>query len=350
MAISQAQAPATNAPVTLDNGMIFSATSNVSKESDLVPVIDVSGIYSNKLEDRQKVAEEIRDAATKIGFFYAKSHGISRSGFDHCIEMGREFFALPDEEKNKINTELFPGEFIGYHAKDTYSRAQQKFKDLSEAFNWCYDAAYDPESDAESKTLPSINVWPEELPEMKDALMAYWAELLTLSRKLTRIIALALHMPEDHFDEYIKRPEASMRIMHYPDQQASRDDQNGIGAHTDFTSFTIVTQDEQGGLEVLSKSGEWIQVKPIPDTFVINIGDCLMRQTNDVFVSTIHRVINHSGAERYSVPFFFGFDREMPLNPVPSCISDNNPAKYPLMTAGEYLKFRVNTTKGTRAS
>jgi isopenicillin N synthase-like dioxygenase len=141
-----------------------------------------------------------------------------------------------------------------------------------------------------------------------------------------------------------------MRIMHYPKQEASADDQNGIGAHTDFTAFTTVTQDENGGLEVLSKSGEWIKVKPIPGAFVINIGDCLMRQTNDFFVSTIHRVINKTGVERFSVPFFFGFNRDMDLVPIPSCVSAENPAKYPLMTAGEYVKFRANTTKLTKSS
>ncbi|KAF3399910.1 putative iron/ascorbate oxidoreductase [Penicillium rolfsii] len=338
------------APIYLDNGKSFTATSNLSKELDVVPVIDVAGIYSTELKTRRAVAEQVYEAATKIGFFYAKNHGIDRSGFNRCIEMGKKFFSLPDEQKNKINTELFPDEFIGYHAKNTYSRAEQRYKDLSEAFNWCYDATYDPENDPETEAPPTTNVWPEKVPEMKDALMGYWTELLMWSRRFTRILALALHMPEEYFDAYIKRPEASMRIMHYPEQKVSRDDQNGIGAHTDFTSFTIVTQDSQSGLEVLSKSGAWVQVKPIPDTFVINIGDCLMRQTNDVFVSTIHRVINQSGADRYSVPFFFGFDREMPLVPVPSCISHENPVKYPLMTAGDYLRFRVNTTKGTRTS
>lgn len=140
-----------------------------------------------------------------------------------------------------------------------------------------------------------------------------------------------------------------MRILHYPEQKHSVDDQNGIGAHTDVECFTIVTQDSAGGLEVLSKSGAWIKAKPIPGSFVVNIADSFMRQTNDFFVSTIHRVINKSGKERYSAPFFFGFDRAKLLEPVPTCVSDENPMKYPVMTGGEYYKWRTNRQKQTNA-
>jgi isopenicillin N synthase-like dioxygenase len=147
-------------------------------------------------------------------------------------------------------------------------------------------------------------------------------------------------MPENAFDEYVHRPEAGMRILRYPEQKASRDEQTGIGSHTDVECFTIVTQDS-AGLEVLNKDGSWIKVQPVKDAFVVNIADCFMRQTNDFFVSTIHRVINENGKERYSVPFFWGFSRNAVLNPVPTCVSAANPNKYPVMTAGEYYTWRT---------
>jgi isopenicillin N synthase-like dioxygenase len=115
--------------------------------------------------------------------------------------------------------------------------------------------------------------------------------------------------------------------------QASPSDQLGIGAHTDFECFTLVTQDEHAGLEVLSKSGYWIKAAPIPGSIVVNIADCFMRQTNDFFVSTVHRVVNKAGSERYSCPFFFGFQ------------SDSNPMKYPIVSSGEYLKWRAKQAK-----
>lgn len=154
------------------------------------------------------------------------------------------------------------------------------------------------------------------------------------------MFALALHLPEHAFDDYIRRPEAGMRILRYPEQTASRDDQTGIGSHTDVECFTIITQDSPG-LEVLSKAGHWIKVQPVKDSFIVNIADCFMRQTNDFFVSTIHRVINENKNERYSAPFFWGFDRKSVLNPVSTCVSEDNPYKYPVMTAGEYYTWRT---------
>jgi isopenicillin N synthase-like dioxygenase len=183
------------------------------------------------------------------------------------------------------------------------------------------------------------------LDGFREGLYGYHTPLLQFARKLTQIFALALHLPENAFDEYTKKPEAGMRILHYPPQEHSVDDQNGIGAHTDFECFTIVTQDDSAGLEVLSKSGTWIKANPVPGSFVVNIADCFMRQTNDFFVSTVHRVINKSGRERYSAPFFWGFDRKMLLEPVSTCVSETNPAKYPVMTAGDYYKFRANKAK-----
>ena len=178
----------------------------------------------------------------------------------------------------------------------------------------------------------------------EENLCAYQTALISLARRLTRMFALALHIPEDSFDEHVRQPEAGMRILHYPEQEASRDDQNGIGAHTDVEYFTIITQDSEG-LEVLGKSGQWIKAQPIKGTFVVNIADCFMRQTNDFFVSTVHRVINRSGRERYSVPFFWGFNRSAPITPVPTCVDEEHPQKYPLMTAGEYYLWRTRRQK-----
>lgn len=216
---------------------------------------------------------------------------------------------------------------------------------MSEAFNWAYDPVEDPESAPDCP--PSVSIWPTNLPGFREGLYAYHTQLLRLARRLTGIFGLALHLPEDYFDDYIRKPEAGMRILRYPEQKHPVDEQNGIGAHTDVECFTIVTQDSTGGLEVLSKEGVWVKARPIPGSFVVNIADCFMRQTNDFFVSTIHRVVNLSGKERYSMPFFFGFDRAKPLEPVPTCVSEDNPMKYPIMTGGEYYTWRSNKQKKT---
>ncbi|KAL3451547.1 hypothetical protein BJX65DRAFT_321383 [Aspergillus insuetus] len=336
--------------VTLMNGSTFSFKSNISTTLEKIPVIDAARIWSESLEDRTAVAEEIREASRKIGFFYLVNHGVDQLYAEATFEQAKRFFALPEEEKMKVFTGLVPNEYVGFHPMECYNRNGWKhqgifitkdlgslltFADLSEAFNWNYDPSEDP--DAAEGAEPTASLWPSDLPGFRETLYAYHGQLLQLARRLTRIFALALHLPEDAFDDYVKRPEAGMRILHYPEQKHSVDDQNGIGAHTDVECFTIVTQDSSGGLEVLGKNRNWIKAEPIPGSFVVNIADCFMRQTNDFFVSTVHRVINKSGKERYSAPFFFGFDRRKLLEPIPTCVSDENPMKYPVMTGGDWV-------------
>ncbi|RFU32797.1 hypothetical protein B7463_g3567, partial [Scytalidium lignicola] len=344
MSVTIAEAPKTNI-ITLQNGRVVNFKSNTPNKIETLPIIDISRMYSPNLDDRKAVAEEVRKAAHEIGFFYVINHGIDSKYTEATFEAAKKFFDLPMEEKVKVHTDLVPNEFLGYHPCESYARNNRKLKDLSEAFNWGYDPKYDPEaSDPNEK---SKNIWPDEsaAPGFKDTLFDHHTQMLTFARKLARTFALALHLEENAFDQYTRRPEAGMRILHYPNQVASPEDQDGIGAHTDFECFTIVTQDNSGGLQVLSKDGDWIQARPIEGAFVVNIADCFMRQTNDFFVSTVHRVVNKSGAERYSAPFFFGFDRTKVLEAIPTCVSEENPMKYPIMTAGEYYTFRANTAK-----
>ncbi|KAL4919216.1 hypothetical protein BDW62DRAFT_200096 [Aspergillus aurantiobrunneus] len=334
---------ATDAPeaprtVTLMNGSPFSFNSNISTSLENIAVVDAARIWSESLEDRKAVAEKIREASRNIGFFYLVNHGVDESYARGTFDQEKRFFALPEENKMEVFTGLVPNEYVGFHPMECYNRNGWKHQDLSEAFHWSYDPKEDPEA-AETKDVEStVSLWPPDLPGFREDLYAYHGQLLRLARRLTRIFALALHLPEDAFDNYIRRPEAGMRILHYPEQEHSVDEQNGIGAHTD---------DASGGLEVLGKNGDWIKAEPIPGSFVVNIADCIMRQTNDFFVWTVHRVINKSGKERYSAPFFFGFDRRKLLELVPTCVGEENPMKYPVMTGGEYYAWRTNKQKKT---
>ncbi|RFU30378.1 hypothetical protein B7463_g5962, partial [Scytalidium lignicola] len=303
----------TDTPRTLrlTNGKTFTFLSNQSTTEEQIPLIDISRMYSDKLEDRQDLAEEVRDAAHNVGFFSMINHDVDLKLATAVLDQAKEFFALPNGKKMEVRTDLIPDEYCGYHPMEGYNPNGWKRRDLYEAFNWNYNPAKDP--DYPDLSIPQINLWPKDTPVFEETLCRYQTQMILFARKLTRMFALALHMPEDAFDDYVKRPEAGMRVVHYPQQEASRDDQNGIGAHTDVECFTIIISDGTAGLADGS--------------------------------NTIHRVINESGRERYSAPFFWGFDRETLLNPIPTCVSEENPPKYPLMTAGEYYLWRTRGQK-----
>lgn len=140
-------------------------------------------------------------------------------------------------------------------------------------------------------------------------MLGHWRECLGVARRMIRLVALSLGLAEDYFDSVTTYPGGDATILFYPGhgENAIEDPEEvGIGAHTDLQILTLLWQDDKRGLQVLNHQNEWVFAPPIPGTFVVNIGDFLMRLTNDRLKSTVHRVIQHGKEDRYSMPFFFG--------------------------------------------
>jgi isopenicillin N synthase-like dioxygenase len=177
------------------------------------------------------------------------------------------------------------------------------------------------------------------IPGFKETTIEFWQRRLTLARKMIRIFALALDMPEDYFDSVTTNPGADGLYVHYPGCPETISDDTetdvGIGSHTDIQCVTLLWQDMSGGLQVLSASDEWLDARPIPGTIVVNIGDFLQRLSNNRFKSTVHRVYNRQTTSRYSMPFFLGFNPDSVCKVVPSCVDEDHPALYEPISCGK---------------
>ncbi|KAF8226020.1 Clavaminate synthase-like protein, partial [Tricholoma matsutake] len=314
---------------------------------EAIPVIDFTNVTSNDPDKRRALASLIRDACNNVGFFYLKNHGIPEERIRAALGAGKKFFNLPRSKKMELAIQD-NSNFKGYTNFLQENVNPQGLGDVHEGF----DIGWEPEF-LSNDTTPIIqgamsgpNVWPNDMPDFKDAIMAYYHSAVQLGQTLFTLFALALDLPEKFFDDKTTRPAAIMRILHYPPQDPATTDVRkiGIGAHTDYECFTILWQDDVGGLQVQNTEGKWIEAKHIPGTLVVNIGDQFARWTNDVFKSTIHRAINYSGRERYSIPLFFGTDYDVLLEPISTCVSADSPAKYEVVTAGEYVKSRLEAT------
>ena len=286
---------------------------------DEIPLIDLSAIYSADLSIRQTLATQIRAAAENTGFFYVKNHGICPSVIAEAQRQAAVFFQQPDALKQAVSKEKSKY-FNGWCGRRTAHASPSESLDSREAFGWRYAPQYDPEpKDAASvpaEVRPYIRgeefAWEgtAHLPGFKTGCIAYWQACLRLARRLVRIFALCLEVPEDYFDSVTTYPGSDGVFNFYPamtaaEAAAASDDDVGLGSHTDLQCFTLLWQDMVGGLQVLTTDGQWIKASPIADTLVVNIGDYLMRLSNDRFKSTVHRVYNRSAVDRYSMPFFF---------------------------------------------
>jgi isopenicillin N synthase-like dioxygenase len=318
-----------------------------SLDFDSIPIIDIADLAHADLARRTAVAAQIRGACERVGFFYVRNHGLPRSLEDAVYRAAQEFFALPAEEKRAVDI-THSDRHRGYCAPGVLNSDinNPNAVDVQEAYEVSLELPADDEDYLAGNPMYGPNLWPARPAAFRTAVSAYVDEMIRLGNLLFRGFALALGLDEQWFDDKISKPMAQLRVIHYPPQSGPIDPkQIGIGAHTDYECFTILSQ-SSAGLQVQNAAGKWVAAPPIEGTLVINIGDCMERWTNDRFRSTLHRVINQTGSERYSLAFFYGASYHALVECLPSCRSEEQPAKYPPVRAGEWTIRNIQAAYG----
>jgi isopenicillin N synthase-like dioxygenase len=182
-------------------------------------------------------------------------------------------------------------------------------------------------------------------------MLDYYDRMWGLGVLLHRAFARDLGLDPAFFADKFRKPMATLRLLHYPPTQAPpADGQMGAGVHTDYGNVTLLATDSVGGLMVRDRAGRWLDAPVVTDAFVCNIGDCLMRWTNDTYVSTPHKVVSPPGHDRYSVAFFLDPDPEAIVACLPTCTGPERPAQYPPVTAAEFLTSRLEPTYRSRVA
>lgn len=302
-----------------------------------VPVIDIAGLRSTDLKDRMAVAAELRAACRDKGFFYICNHGVPADLIAQAFALSEAFFALPDEAKWRVDKAYSPCN-RGYEPLRAQVLEANAPPDLKESFYIGVDLPEDDPRVLAGKFNHGPNQWPADVPGFRPVMERYFSEMTALVKVLMRGLALSLDLDEHYFDSFCTEPVATLRLLHYPPQPANpQPGEKGCGAHTDFGSLTLLAQDDVGGLQVWGGEQGWIPAPPVPGSFVVNLGDLIARWTNDRYRSTLHRVINVSGCERYSIPFFFTGNPDYLVSCLPSCATAGEESRYPAVTTLEHL-------------
>ncbi|KAM9990959.1 hypothetical protein ACTFIY_007016 [Dictyostelium cf. discoideum] len=314
-------------------------TTTTINEIESIPCIDFS-ILKNNSNGKEIISKEIKKACKEYGFFYILNHSIEQSLIDRLMELSKKFFSLPLDVKmkTKINvgeSESNLGYFsLGQHGPDykegTFLNLENNINNINNINN------------NTSKVKSELYPTKEELYDIvgfKDTCETFMKCLEQFSIELMGLIAISLNLPEDYFNDlYLNHPNFNLGLLKYMSFDKSDDDDKttkfGNEPHCDWGLFTLVYQDDVGGLEALSKStGNWINVKPIRGSFVFNIGDMLEIITKGHYISMFHQVIyNTSGRDRYSFPFFFNPQLDKPIIPI------NNLETTTTSKIGNYLK------------
>jgi isopenicillin N synthase-like dioxygenase len=317
--------------------------STLQLAADDIPIIDLGPYLAGEPGALDAVARDLYYASTQVGFYYLKNHGISQAVIDQVFAESARFHHQPESEKLKLKLDKNK---IGYFGAGTsitrHSDLGKGTKpNLYSAFCVRSELKADDPDVLAGKLFRGLNQWPGNLPGFRDNILTYNRALESLGRSLLPIFARALDMPLDFFDEAFRKPLQNLQLNYYAHQENFDGSQYGLAPHTDRSFITILCQAKVPGLEIRTIDERWVVAPVLPGHLLVNTGDLLRMWTNEVFLSTPHRVINVSSDERHSIPFFFSPDPDAMIECLPSCQSADRPAKHPPVSHAEFYEWFV---------
>ncbi|WP_170335981.1 isopenicillin N synthase family dioxygenase [Ruegeria arenilitoris] len=305
-------------------------------EFNTIPVLDLSPLIDG--EDTSDLALEFLDAYGKTGFGYVINHGVDPALRAAVFAASKEFHALRETEKQAIALDECHRGYIAINTSTDVNSDLAKVTKPNQSASFMM-MREDPERDPDVY-LSGPNQWPD-LDGFREACEAYAHAMTELGNKLLRLALDAVGAEDRSILAAFETPTIWLRLLHYPPQPPKApDDLFGSAPHKDFGFLTLLAQDDVGGLQVQTPAGHWVDAPPIEGAFVVNVGDMLHRLSNGRLLSTPHRVINASGRERYSVPFFFDPHVSAVIAPLP----ETGIARFEPLNFGEFLRNELEAS------
>lgn len=306
-----------------------------------IPTLDIRRYDA----DRDAFVAELGAAYREWGFAGIRNHGIPQTLIDGAYDVFKAFFALPADVKMQYHVKGGGGA-RGYTPFGIETAKDSKYPDLKEFWH----IGREIPRDSKYADVMAPNLWPSEVPGFREYGYGLFDALDALGSRVLRALALHIDLPENYFDDKTNFGNSILRPIHYPPITTPDVPNVRAGAHEDINLITLLVGASAQGLEVLSRKREWVPFTADADTIVVNIGDMLQRLTNHVYPSTTHRVTNPPGEAarqpRYSVPFFLHPNPDFMIDALPSCVSADNPNRYPQpISAHEYLQERLREIK-----
>jgi isopenicillin N synthase-like dioxygenase len=306
-----------------------------------IPVLDLAPYRAGAPGALTALAAALRQACEEVGFYVLTGHGVPQDLIDLVFAEVARFHAQPLEAKRALKIDHHN---IGYMALGaSVTRSSQvnlnTKPNLNEAFFVKRERAPDDPDVIAGTRFKGMNQWPANLPGFRDVIVRYCEALERLALSLLPVYAAALDLPADWFAPHFVDAQYSLRMSHYPPVEAYGDNEFGSAPHTDSGFLTMLAPNLVPGLEVRTRSGDWIKPPPLDGAFVVNTGDMGHRWTNGRFLSTPHRVRNLSGGDRYAIPFFFDASADAVMACIPTCTGPGNPPRFEPVTYTDYMTW-----------
>ena len=305
-----------------------------------IPQVDLSKYVSGNETMQAEFVQELGKAFSEIGFVSVSNHGIPLELVNNFFEQSAKFFAM--ELDAKSNYEVKGG--AGQRGYTSFGREHAKHSNVGDLKEF-YQFGQELPAGHELENEYPENIYVNELPEYSKVARQLYQAFEESGAYLLEAIAVYLALPKNYFDKHIEGGNSILRAIHYPPITSEPKSAIRAEEHEDINLITLLFGASADGLQVRPLGHDWIDVKALGDSIVINVGDMLQRLTNNVLQSTTHRVVNPPrelwGTARISIPFFLHPRSDMDLSCLDGCISTENPLQYEPISAGEYLDERL---------
>jgi isopenicillin N synthase-like dioxygenase len=303
-----------------------------------IPTVDLNDYTSGDAAARSRLIDTLGEGLSEFGFLNVEGHGIDSSLIRGTYDLWKRFFELPDEVKRR-----YAGVEGGARGYTPFGVEHAKDNPLPDLKEFWHIGQEPPEGHPYRREYPE-NVWPAEIPEIRQPTQRLYSSLERVAENLLRALAEYFDMPRDAFASMMTVGNSILRVIHYPPVRPDQAPAVRAAAHEDINLITLLCEATDSGLEILTRQGEWMAVETGPGQIVVDAGDMLSRFTNEVVPAATHRVVNpaeNAARDRYSMPFF--------VHPYSACdltigerfVTADNPPKYPPITAGQFLEQRL---------
>jgi len=326
-----------------------------------IPVIDLSGFRDSDHDSRWQIAANVDQACREIGFLVVQGHGVDCTVQDRLYRNGLRFFDQSLQEKMTVRRPR-NDQNRGYipYGEETLARMHggDTPPDYKEVFAIGPDSHPDTDYFVSPVSYPNFapNLWPHAPVSLRPAMNDYYQAMEGLMRLLGEVFAVALSLPEDYFTKRLDKHTSQLRLLHYPAPTSTlATGQLRCGEHTDLGMMTILRNEASaGGLQIQNRQGNWIDAPALDDTFVVNLGDMMMRWTNNEWISTPHRVAVPAASERdqsrrLSIGYFVGPNYDSMIECLPGCIESGQKPYYPPVSVHDYRTNRFAAGAGLTA-
>ena len=304
-----------------------------------IPRIELRDYIEGTPQERSNFIKVLGDGLCHFGFLAVGGHGLDPRLIEKCYADFRKFFSLSEDVKKKYD--CVPGGQRGYTPFGVEQAKDSDKPDLKEFWHIGREMA----ADHPYKGDYPDNVWPDEVPALKHDALELYDRMENCARIILQALAEYFRLPLDTFADMIKDGDSVYRIIHYPAlDHAMPPGAIRAAAHEDINMITLLTESQGSGLEILTHDGHWLAVEALAGDIVVDSGDMLSRVTNGLVPATTHRVVNppdSANHARYSMPFFVHPYAACDLDVLDRFIDEENPAKWPPITAREFLKQRL---------